>query len=620
VTSLRERDANDVRLARVAPEPLGSFNDAGVLSAADVQVARRLAALADVEEPAVLLAVALAVRAPRLGHVLVDLATIAETAAVDTEEPVDVARLDWPNPEEWVAAVAASGLVSEAPHPLQLEGSRLYLERYWHEEREVAGYLRALADAPASADRDDVGLLAAVERLYPEPEDERSRAAALAAVRRRLTIIAGGPGTGKTRLIASVVALLAGQAHAGGPGARPPLVALAAPTGKAAARLGDAIAERAESPDIGPEARAIVSATSARTLHRLLGARADSRGRFRHDRRNRLPHDVVIVDETSMVSLTLMARLLEALGDETRLVLVGDPDQLSSIEAGAVLGDIAGVALTGDKEPSDSAIAESVFVLDRTHRFGEGIAAVAGAVRRGDGDGAIEALGASEPEVTWIAQDANAIRGDPVLDPVREAATAAGGAIIAAALEGDAAGALEALGEFRLLCAHRRGQYGVSSWTSSVEQWLAGEITAAGGPAGDYPGRPLLITANDYDLSLFNGDSGVVVAGDDGRRTAAFEQHSGVAQVRPNQLGAVETVYAMTVHKSQGSQFGTAAVILPPPTSRILTRELLYTALTRARNRLLIVGTEATIRAAVARPATRASGLRERLLGETAST
>jgi exodeoxyribonuclease V alpha subunit len=149
---------------------------------------------------------------------------------------------------------------------------------------------------------------------------------------------------------------------------------------------------------------------------------------------------------------------------------------------------------------------------------------------------------------------------------------------------------------------------------SSVELWLAREISAAGGPTGDYPGRPLLITANDYDLNLFNGDSGVVVLSEDGRLTAAFEQHSGVARVRPNQLGAVETVYAMTVHKSQGSQFGTAAVMLPPPSSRILTRELLYTALTRARKRLLVVGAEATIRAAVERPAARASGLRERLL------
>jgi exodeoxyribonuclease V alpha subunit len=614
LSSLRARDANDVRLARVASQPLRSFNDAGVLSSADVQVARTLAALAGVQEPAVLLAVALAVRAPRLGHVLVDLATIAGTVAVDTEEPVDLAGLGWPDPEEWVTAVEESPLVSEAPHPLHLEGSRLYLDRYWREECDVAAHLRSLATAPGTGDPEDPELLADVERLYPQAQDERSRAAVLSAVTRRLTIIAGGPGTGKTRSIASVVALLAKYAHARGSGHRPPLVALAAPTGKASARLAEALAERAESPDLEPEVRDALSATSARTLHRLLGSRADSRGRFCHDHRNRLPHDVVIVDETSMVSLTLMARLLEALGDGARLVLVGDPNQLSSIEAGAVLGDIAGLALSDGEEGAASAIADSVLVLNHTHRFGDGIAALAEAVRRGDADGAIAALSASEGDVMWIAKDADAVRGDPALEPVREAAMAAGRAIIAAGAEGEATVALEALGEFRLLCAHRRGPYGVSSWMSSVESWLAREISAAGGPTGDYPGRPLLITANDYDLNLFNGDSGVVVLGEDGRLTAAFERHSDVARVRPNQLGAAETVYAMTVHKSQGSQFGTAAVMLPPPSSRILTRELLYTALTRARERLLVVGTEATIRAAVERPAARASGLRERLL------
>lgn len=617
MTSLRERDAHDVRLASVAPEPLRSFNDAGVLSSADVQVARRLAAIAGNGEPSVLLATALAVRAPRLGHVLVDLSTIAGTVAVDTEEHVDLAGLDWPDPREWVNAVAASSLVSEAPHPLRLEGSRLYLERYWSEERQVAEDLRALATAPApaSAQHDDGELLAAVERLYPHAEEERSRAAASAAVSRRLTIIGGGPGTGKTTLVANVVALVAELANSHEESdRRPPLVALAAPTGKAAARLGEAIVERAERPDVDAQTQAALSATRALTLHRLLGSRPDSRSRFRHDRRNRLPHDLVIVDETSMVSLTMMARLLEALGDQTRLVLIGDPDQLSSIEAGAVLGDITRPADEERQQGDGAVVADSVFVLDHTHRFGEGIAAVAEAVRQGNAEATLAALAASSEEVEWISQDAHAVRDETVLEPVREAATAAGRAVIAAAGEGDAAAALEALGEFRLLCAHRRGQYGVSSWTSSVEHWLAGEINAAGGPSGSYPGRPLLITANDYDLNLFNGDSGVVVTDDAGRLAAVFERHSGVARLRPNQLAAVETVYAMTVHKSQGSQFETAAVILPPPTSRILTRELLYTALTRARHRLLVVGSEDTISAAVGRPAARASGLRERLL------
>jgi exodeoxyribonuclease V alpha subunit len=613
MTSLRERDAHDVRVASVAPEPLRSFNDAGVLSSADVQVARRLQAIVGTEQPSVLLAAALAVRAPRLGHVLVDLSTIAQTVAVDTEELIDVARLDWPDAGEWVSAVARSRLVSEAPHPLRLEGSQLYLGRYWGEEREVARELRALAAAPASAQTDGGELLAALDRFQPQGQDERSRAAAAAAVGQRLTIIAGGPGTGKTTLIANIVALTAEMAKGPARSGRPPLIALAAPTGKAAARLGEALVERAERPGLDPETYATLSATVAQTLHRLLGSRPDSRSRFRHDRRNRLPHDLVIVDETSMVSLTMMARLLEALGDQTRLVLVGDPDQLSSIEAGAVLGDIARPARDGQQDDG-SVIADSVFVLNRSHRFGEGIAAVAEAVRQGNAEAALAALAVPSGEVQWIAQDAQAARGETVLDPVREAATIAGRAVIAAAVAGDAQSALEALGGFRLLCAHRRGPYGVSSWTLTVEQWLAEEINAAGGPSGSYPGRPLLITANDYDLNLFNGDSGVVVIGEEGRLAAAFEHHRGVAAVRPNQLASVETVYAMTVHKSQGSQFGTGAVILPPPSSRILTRELLYTALTRARNRLFVVGSEETIREAIGRPAARASGLHERLL------
>jgi exodeoxyribonuclease V alpha subunit len=609
MTSLRERDPHDVRLARVAPEPLRAFNDAGVLSSADVQVARRLAALGDVEDHAVLLALALAVRAPRLGHVLVDLATIRGTVAVDTEEPVDLAELDWPEPGDWAARVAACTLVTDPPHPLRLEGTRLYLDRYWREECNVASRLRALA-AAAPGSGEEAELVAGAQRMYPDPRDEQARAAVHAALRRRLTIIAGGPGTGKTTAVASVLALLAEQAQR--LDAPLPLIALAAPTGKAAARLGEAVHDQADRLEVTPETRAVLLATGARTLHRLLGSRPGSRGRFRHNHLNRLPHDVVIVDETSRVSLTLMARLLEALGDDARLILIGDPDQLSSIEAGAVLGDIAGPATT-DGIRAAAAIADSVIVLDRVHRFGEGVAAVADAVRRGDADGTVAALGASGGEVTWIVEDGDAIRTDAVLAPVRGVATAAGRAVIAAARDGDATAALAALGEFRLLCAHRRGPHGVSTWMSTVEHWLAAEINIAGGPVRDYPGRPLLITANDYDLNLFNGDTGVVVAVADGRVLAAFEQRGDVATVRPNQIGAVETVYAMTVHKSQGSQFETAAVVLPPPSSRILTRELLYTAVTRARRHLIVVGTEEAVRAAVARPAARASGLRERL-------
>jgi exodeoxyribonuclease V alpha subunit len=612
MTSLRDRDPHDVRLARAAPEPLRSFNEAGVLSAADVHVALRLAALAGVGDPAVLLALALAVRAPRLGHVLVDLAAIRATVAVDTEEPVDLGALDWPEPAGWIARVAACSLVTDPPHPLHLEGGRLYLDRYWIEERAVARDLRALAGAAPRRVGEDA-LVAGARRLYPDPRDVQPRAAVETAVRRRLTVVAGGPGTGKTTAVARIVALLTEQARAQGPGAPPPLVALAAPTGKAAARLGEAVHDEARKLDVDEEIRDALLATSPLTLHRLLGSRPGSRVRFRHDHLNRLPHDVVIVDETSMVSLTLMARLLEALGDGARLILVGDPDQLSSIEAGAVLGDIVGPATGDGGRGGGTVVADSVIVLDRLHRYGSGIAAVADAVRRGDADGTVAALRAAEGDVTWIAQDGDAIRAGTALASVRQAATVAGRAVIAAARDGDAVGALAALGEFRMLCAHRRGPYGVSTWMPTVERWLAAEIDAAGGRTRDYPGRPLLITANDYDLNLFNGDTGVVVAAGEGRTVAAFEQRGDITTVRPNQLGSAETVYAMTVHKSQGSQFATAAVILPPPSSRILTRELLYTAVTRARRHLIVVGTEEAVRAAVARPAARASGLRERL-------
>jgi exodeoxyribonuclease V alpha subunit len=570
VTSLRDRDPFDVRLARDAPGPLRAFNDAGVLSAADVHVARRLAALGGCAgDDAVLLALALAARAPRLGHVLVDLATIRATVAVDTEEPIDLDALPWPDAATWRDAVAACPLVGDADdRPLRLEGDALYLDRYWREERRVAALLAERAAAPGggalSADVDPAAL-------------------------GRLAVVAGGPGTGKTTLVARIVAALAEEAEGA------PLVALAAPTAKAADGLRATVHAAAQDLPVSEEVWTFLRSLTASTLHRLLGWRGDTRSRFRHHRENRLPHDVVIVDETSMVSLTMMSRLLEAVRDDARLVLVGDPDQLSSIEAGAVLGDlVAAPSMRG-----------RIAALTRVHRYGGAIGAVADAIREGDADAAVAALRAGGEHVVWLDVDA---AGAADLEPIRAAATATGRAVIAAALEGRAQAALSELKAFRLLCAHRRGPYGVTAWTAAAERWLAPEIDAAGGRLRDHPGRPLLVTQNDYDLNLFNGDTGVIVRDGD-RLVAAFDGK----EVRPNQLASVETVYAMTVHKAQGSQFATAAVILPPPSSRILTRELLYTAVTRAQDRLVVAGTEAAVRAAVARPAARASGLAARL-------
>ncbi|MEA2156782.1 MAG: exodeoxyribonuclease alpha subunit [Solirubrobacteraceae bacterium] len=618
-TIVAEPDPFDVGRARRASGLLREFNEVGVLTAADVHVALRLAGLRPKADAQVLLAAALAVRAPRLGHVYVDLATIRDTAAVETDEPVDLSALPWPDASGWAARVAASDLVSVGDRdagetrPLRIVGTRLYLDRYWREERCVAADLLAFSEA-AAPDVDTGVLDEGLERLFAgQAADSRQRLAAASAVKRRLTVVAGGPGTGKTTTVARIVALLAEQAAAAGEA--PPLIALAAPTGKAAARLEEAVHEEAAELDVGDAVRAQLLALQASTLHRLLGWRPDSHSRFRHHRAQRLPHDVVIVDETSMVSLSLMARLVESVRPDARLVLVGDPGQLASIEAGAVLGDIVGPAGGGDlgAGASGSTIGDGIVVLDRVHRFGGGIARLAEAIRHGDADAVMEVLAAGLEDVMWIDVDVAGPAAQDALAPARERAVAAARAVNEAARAGAAKEALAALGSFRLLCAHRRGQEGVASWTALMESWLGTEIADLGADARWYVGRPLLVTENDYELRLYNGDTGVVVQSAPDRVSAAFERRREIVEVSPSRLGAVDTVYAMTIHKSQGSQFQTAAVLLPGPTSRILTRELLYTAATRARELLILAGTEATIRSAVARPIARASGLHGRL-------
>jgi exodeoxyribonuclease V alpha subunit len=561
-------DPFEARRAAGATGVLREFNEIGVLSAADVHVAARLASLVGEERESVRLAIALAVRGPRLGHVFVDLATIRDTASVESDEPVDLSELPWPGAPEWLGALAGSEVVAvgeeAASRPLRLLGNRLYLDRYWREERAVAADLNELK---ASG---------------------------------RLQVIAGGPGTGKTTLVARMVAeLIEGDG-------RPPLIALAAPTGKAAARLQEAVHEETARLPVSESARERLIGLRASTLHRLLGWRPRSHSRFAHDRGNRLPHDVVIVDETSMVSLSLMARLSEAVRTDARLILVGDPGQLTSIEAGVVLADIVN---SGPRPPG-----EGIVVLDRVHRYGGGIAKLAEAIRHGDGDVAVEALGAAPDEITWLRVDVDDTEAGVEL--VRHRAVAAGVEVALAARGGAALEALGALGRFRLLCAHRRGPYGVSDWTSRIQGWLAPHIEDI--EQRDYVGRPLLVTENDYELGLYNGDTGVIVDGGGERPAAAFERGGEVLRFSPLRLGAVDTAYAMTIHKSQGSQFDTAAVLLPAASSRILTRELLYTAVTRARRQLILVGTEEAVRHAVARPVARASGLRERLWGAAA--
>jgi exodeoxyribonuclease V alpha subunit len=332
-----------------------------------------------------------------------------------------------------------------------------------------------------------------------------------------------------------------------------------------------------------------------------------------------------------------MARLVEAVRPGARLILVGDPGQLASIEAGVVLGDIVGpvtqsllisaesrarlaVAVghefVAQDPPPDAPVADGIVILDRVHRYGGAIADVAEAIRRGDADEVLQVLKSAPPEqARWIETDPDDTESADAARSVRTEVATFAEPVLTAARAGDAEAALQALGAFRLLCAHRRGPHGVAWWTERIEAWLTDDLEGFAADTRWYPGRPLLVTRTDYALRLYNGDAGVVVSTAEGEVTAAFDRGTDTAKIRPGRLESVDTVYAMTIHKSQGSQFDTAAVLLPPPTSPILTRELLYTAVTRARKRLLVLGSEESLRMAVSRPIARASGLQRRLWG-----
>jgi exodeoxyribonuclease V alpha subunit len=636
MTVVEGTDAYDSALALGLEGPLHEFNVAGVLSTSDIHVALRLTRLGEVDDEVVALGAAFAARAPRLGHVCVDLNEIRGTASSDTDLPADLDSLPWPDPAQWLERLAASAMVGDA-RPLHLDGTNLYLDRLWRDERAVAADLRMRAATPAPGV--DVPTLAAgLRELFASDEDpDLQRMAAAACVLRRVAVVAGGPGTGKTRTVARVLALLDAQAEAAT--ARAPLVALAAPTGKAAARLEEAVRGGADDEDmaVGEAVKDRLRTLDGVTLHRLLGFSPGNRTRFRHNRLNRLPFDVVVVDETSMVSLSLMARLLEAVRPEARLILVGDPEQLASVEAGAVLGDIVGpasasegpcmeeparvalAAATGQQVPpgagTEAAIGNGIVVLHKVHRYGTVIASLAEAIQAGDATTTMHVLEEGGANVEWVRTDDDELASPDQLHSVRAAAVASGRTVIEAARAGDAGAAINALGEFRLLCAHRRGPEGVAGWMQHVEDWLRAEVPGFLTGNEWYVGRPLIVTENDYALRLYNGDTGVVVEARDGRLVAAFERSGGIAEVSPTRLAAVDTVYAMTVHKSQGSQFHTVACIVPASGSRLLTRELLYTAVTRAQERLILVGAEESIRAAVARPISRASGLRAALWG-----
>lgn len=634
-------------------ELIGRWAERGWLRELDRAFATFLVERAADAHPLLILAAALASHQLGRGHVCLDLqATLADSRFALSLPPEGDSEKDAPELpgvlldeiqlEAWQQTLNDPRLVSEGAGdtPLVRVGKRLYLRRYWQYECEVrAGIDQRLSQGDAlRTGLPAAPLRQALDALFPTqpgaPADWQKLACALVAGN-AFGIVTGGPGTGKTTTVVKLLALL--QSLALGEGGRALRICLAAPTGKAAARLNESIAGAVQRLQLdglpnGEAAREAIP-TEVTTLHRLLGSRPDSR-QFRHHAGNPLALELLVVDEASMVDLEMMAALLAALPPRARLILLGDKDQLASVEAGAVLGELCSRAREGhyrlatrdwlqavtgenidpallDEQGSD--LDQAVAMLRHSHRFSadSGIGQLAEAVNAGDVPALREVWRARHEDLTRIAVDAQDTRSlrDLVVDGGR------GGDLFGpvgyrhylsvlaskqpvddadqAALDDWARQVLEAHGQFQLLCALRRGPWGVEGLNTLITDLLHGEGLIPS-THNWFLGRPVLVTRNDYGLGLMNGDIGITLAlpqadADGGVRwvpRVAFPAGDGSDAIRwilPSRLQAVETVFAMTVHKSQGSEFTHAALLLPDSLNPILTRELVYTGITRAR-------------------------------------
>jgi exodeoxyribonuclease V alpha subunit len=476
-----------------------------------------------------------------------------------------------------------------ADTPIVIDGwQRLYLRRYWD-------YQQSLAAA----------ILRKAKHNQPRRDTSGTQEGAIeAALQNQFTIISGGPGTGKTTTVLQILQRLLAQSQ--GERLR---IALAAPTGKAAARLQELLRKMQHNPDLDSETKERMP-QNASTIHRLLGPKGDS-VYFRHDARNPLPFDVLVVDEASMVALPLMAKLFDALIDTARVILLGDRDQLASVEPGAVLADIAEAASV-----DGSLLQSSLSVLLRNYRFGNenAIYRLSNAVRTGNADEALVILRAGDFQElgsapTPASAQLSAQLEEIVLNHYKPYLS-----------EKEPGKALAAFQRFRVLSALREGPFGVRQLNAQIEAILhkRGLISD---PSRSYAGMPILVTRNDYQAGLFNGDVGILlpdqadIAGDaPGQLWAWFiGQDNELRRLSPGRLPEYELAYAMTVHKSQGSEFDRVLLILPDRDSPVLTRELVYTGVTRASKRVDVWFNEDVFRASVGRKAVRASGLRDAL-------
>jgi exodeoxyribonuclease V alpha subunit len=589
----------------------------------DLHFVRLMVRLAGDSTPELVLGASLASHWTGNGHVCIDLNELADRPVL--EERDDSPRA--PELTRWLSVLQTCPVVGRPGdyRPLVLDGQgRLYLYRYWDYERRLAEDLLARVTIvdPVNENR----LRRDLQTLFPASDHsgpDWQKLAAVVAVLKRFCVISGGPGTGKTTTVIRMLVLVLGQAG------RPLRIRLAAPTGKAAARMQEAIRLTKQQLDLEPALREAIP-EEAFTLHRLLGAQPDS-VYFRHHRDNPLALDVLVVDEASMVDLALMTKLIQALPAHARFILLGDRDQLASVEAGAVLGDICGSpgfsepfrdrlqALTGEQIPAAEVpgfpLQDSIVLLQHSYRFGpaSGIGRLARLVNRGQGSAALELLESGRfTDILWYSLSSfKALREGigrrvesgfrPYLEQVR-----AGSA---------PAEILATFNRFRVLCALRTGPAGVQTLNRLIEDILQ-DRRLINARSLWYPGRPVMITRNDYNLRLFNGDVGIALEDpqSNGRLRVFFQAADGSLRgFPPRRLPEHQTVYAMTIHKSQGSEFDQVLMVLPFEDSRIMTRELVYTGITRARSRLEIWGEATAFKAAVARRIRRSSGLRDRL-------
>lgn len=596
---------------------LARFNSAGLIGQAAVHASRSIELLYGESDELVLLAASLCVQAAQLGSACLPMESkdslrdllLSEEELSDPERLDLLAELDWPDFSSWRAVLCSSKIVStsqeDAPNrlPLRFIDSNLYLESNWLYQSDVVDDLIEKIKTPPP-EVDEAALEKELEEIFDgaeKPEPLRSalvnqRNAVRNCISSWISVIAGGPGTGKTHTLAALLSALSASSptklH----------VALTSFSGKAAARMNESLAQNVLSAGL-----ANIRIDRGVTLHKLLGSRGTLNG-FTYDATNRLPHDVVIVDEVSMLSLPMMKRLLSALRSNTRLILIGDPDQLTSIDVGTVLADIVDADVPGNKFNEIPLVSR----LEINLRSSGNIPELAERIRLGDFDGAIEILNKNEGGIEYIDTDASEISfstnesaASDVLVSARQMLKCANSGLVSEALQ--------ALDSHRLLCAHANGIYGASNWQATIDAFLRTQLTGWSSTEEIYPGMPLIITSNSPDLGIFNGDTGVVVL-KDGTLQAAIGSKEDFKLIPPSMLDSYQLVHAMTVHKSQGSQYGKVTLILPSHESPILTRELLYTAVTRAKKAIRIIGTQQAVAAAIENPARRASGLTNRLL------